>query len=147
MNQNWVLVAGSSEAELYAQEKPGASLIPVQTFSHTESRVLRQELASDKPGRAYDSFGAGRHGMDPENAVREEECSRFAREIVQELDRGLQHHEFEQLMVIAEPKFLGHLRKVMNGPLSGSIRKEIAKNLVGHDLSEIQAALPTRPWH
>ena len=107
MNRNWILVAGSSEAELYSQQKPGAELSAIRHFKHDESRVLRQDLASDKPGRAYDSFGSGRHGMDPESSVKDEEARRFAREIVSSLEDGYRHHEFESLTIIAEPRFLG----------------------------------------
>ena len=147
MNRNWILVAGSSEADLYSQQKPGAELSAIRHFKHDESRVLRQDLASDKPGRSYDSFGGGRHGMDPENSVRDEESRRFAREIVSSLEDGYRHHEFEHLTIIAEPKFLGCLRKTMPDSISEHIRKEIPKNLVGHDASEIRGILPTRPWH
>ncbi len=137
MNRNWILVAGSSEADLYSQQKPGAELSAIRHFKHNESRVLRQELASDKPGRAYDSFGGGRHGMDPESSVRDEESRRFAREIVSSLEEGYRHQEFDTLMIIAEPKFLGCLRKAMPNRLSAQVRTEIAKNLVGHEVAEI----------
>ena len=137
MNRNWILVAGSSEAELYSQEKPGAALAAIRHFKHDESRALRQDLASDKPGRAYDSFGKGRHGMDPESYMQDEESRRFAREIVSSLEDGYRHHEFEHLTIIAEPKFLGCLRKAMPNLLSAQVRTEIPKNLVGHEVTEI----------
>jgi len=147
MNRNWILVATASKAELYSQEKPGAELAAIREFSHDESRVLRQDLASDKPGRSYDSVGGGRHGMDPENSVREEESRRFAREVVDSLEQGLRDHEFAKLTLIAEPKFLGSLRKAMPAALSEHVSIEIPKNLVGHAVEEIFSVLPTRPWH
>ena len=141
MNRNWILVATASKAELYSQEKPGAELAAIREFSHDESRVLRQDLASDKPGRSYDSVGGGRHGMDPENSVREEESRRFAKEVVDSLEQGLRDHEFEYLTVVAEPRFLGCLRKAMSDDISKSVEREIAKNLVGHGASEIRQSV------
>ena len=70
--------------------------------------------------------------------MREEESRRFAREIVDSLEQGLRDHEFERLTVIAEPKFLGSLRKAMPDEISRNVEREISKNLVGHGVSEIR---------
>jgi len=142
MKKTWVLVATASNAEIYSCENRNAPLVAVTSLSHEASRVLRQELAADQPGRVFDSFGSGRHGMDPENHVRAEEAARFAREIVGKLEAGDRNHSFEELAVIAEPGFLGDLRKAMKKHLSDRVSVEVPKNLVGHAAEEIRSQLP-----
>ena len=142
MKKTWILVATASNAEIYSCDNRNAPLVPVTSLSHEASRVLRQELAADEPGRVFDCFGSGRHGMDPENAVRAEEAARFAREIAGQLETGERKHEFEELAVIAEPGFLGDLRKAFKKHLSGRVTVAVPKNLVGHDPQEIRNQLP-----
>ena len=57
----WVVVADASRAEIYSRQKRFSQLEPVQHLIEPEARSKEQELASDAPGRAFDSRGEGRH--------------------------------------------------------------------------------------
>jgi protein required for attachment to host cells len=63
----------------------------------------------------YDNPNAGTlHKPQPENqpdARHELEHDRFARELAQKLERGLNDHAYDRLVIAAPPEFLGRLRK------------------------------------
>ena len=47
----------------------------------------------------------------------------------------------EHLLVIASPKALGELRKHFSKQLSGVLVGEIAKDLTGHSMNEVEKAI------
>jgi protein required for attachment to host cells len=47
----------------------------------------------------------------------------------------------EHLLVIASPKALGELRKHFSKQLSGVLVGEIAKDLTGHSLNDVEKAI------
>ena len=50
-------------------------------------------------------------------------------------------HEFEQLVIIAPPKTLGELRKHYHKEVESRLAGELAKDLTGHSIADIEAAL------
>lgn len=64
MKTTWVLVAGNSHARIFDWQSRDV-LEEVKTFSHPRGRLQEQELVTDKPGRAFDSAGSGRHAQQP----------------------------------------------------------------------------------
>jgi protein required for attachment to host cells len=85
---------------------------------------------SDRPGRSYESFGGARHAIERENDPRQREAVRFARRIARRLDEARRKDEFERLVVVAGPPFLGLLREAMSKPTKARVEREIRKDLV-----------------
>ena len=60
METTWILVAHRSGAQLF--ERQGRKdLNLLQDIPHTERQLTDSELYTDKPGRAFDRAGKGRH--------------------------------------------------------------------------------------
>jgi protein required for attachment to host cells len=74
--------------------------------------------------------------------AKEQEQIRFAREIVDRLEQGRVERDFEHLVVVAAPGFLGHLRATMAEPLHALVAKELAKDYTELTASELRAHLP-----
>ena len=89
-----------------------------------------RDLMSDRPGRSYESFGGARHALERENDPRQREAVRFARRIARRLDEARRKDEFERLVVVAGPPFLGLLRQAMSKPTKARVAHEIHKDLV-----------------
>ena len=53
------------------------------------------------------------------------DLERFARELSQRLDRGVDNHQFDRLIIAAPPTFLGRLRR----ELSGRVRQRVVLDL------------------
>jgi protein required for attachment to host cells len=138
MGRIWVLVANQAEAAIYSMDRLRGSLTPVETLLHAAGRARVQDLISDAPGRAQDRVGPARHSMEPDVGFKAEETRRFARQIVDNLKVGLEQHNFERLILVAAPAFLGVIRKELSAQLAEAVIEEIPKDMVGRDVKEIQ---------
>ncbi len=142
MKKTWILVADSSKARLFTVASASGPLIEVRDFLHPESRMHEQELTTDLPGKHRNDTGVGAHGFEQEVEPKEQEAIRFAGELADYLDKARNDGEYEQLVIVAAPKFLGHLREAMNPTVRGLVRLEIDKNLVGQSPQDIRKHLP-----
>jgi len=96
------------------------------------------DFGSDRPGRTFDSFGSGRHAMVPREGWREHQTRRFAAELASRLNHGVASGEFEHLVLIAAPAFLGHLRAELSDATRRAVIYEVAKDLTGLDTDGIR---------
>lgn len=140
----WVVVASSTRCRIFKQSSHNAPLEEIEDLVHPEGRLQDRELASDKPGRAFDSSGAGRHGMGEPVSPSEQENIRFAKTVAQRIDAARKAKAFERLVLVADPRFLGHLRPGLTPATRNCVATEIPKNLAGADPGSIRSALPFR---
>jgi len=138
----WVVVASSSEAHIYAGSSVSAPLTLVESLSHAEARVHPRDRLADVPGRVQDSFGPGRHGLDRNQQLRDEDRQQFAREITALLTEALRRKRFDRLIVMSGPGFLGALRDEFGKDLVQATIAEVPKDLVAKDVAAIQAHIP-----
>jgi protein required for attachment to host cells len=125
----WVLVADASRARLFQAERPEHTLGPALASELIGSNLPSREIASDRPGRAFDRSGQGRHAMEPSTDPARHAQEQFARDIVRLLDEKRESRSFERLVVVAPPQFLGDLRAVMPQQLQETVSAEVAKDL------------------
>ncbi len=144
MSTTWILTANGGKARIFSAESPTSSLAEIATITHPESRLRARELASDRPGRAFDTAGVGRHAMSSQIEAKEQEQIRFAREIVDRLELGRVTRDFVRLVVVAAPGFLGHLRASMAAPLQALVSTELNKDYTELSAGELRAHLPER---
>lgn len=135
MEKIWILVADSAHARILATTARTAMPTEVTRLEHPESRMKESELVSDQPGRSREPRAQG-HAMDEASATAQEETA-FANEIVQTLDKARQEGRFDDLILVANPHFLGVLRQKLNGPLEKSVVQSVDKNLVNESESVI----------
>lgn len=138
----WIAVANQELARIYSSTKMGGALSEVASLEHPEARQQARDLKSDRPGRAFDSAGQGRHGMDPPTDPTEQEAIRFAREIAEKIEEGRLQDRFSRLVLVAGPHFLGLLRRELSEPCRKLVVAEVAKNLSQFDADQVRAHLP-----
>ena len=99
--------------------------------------------ALEVPALATGNSGAGLRHHDsndnPDNDRRTED--RFAAAIAERLNGLALDGTIDKLVVIADPRTLGELRRGFNAKLQGKVIGELAKDLTGHSVQEIVAAL------
>jgi protein required for attachment to host cells len=96
-----------------------------------------REIMSDRPGRTFDSVGAGRHAKEPRTDAREIEKRSFAHELAAMLDDGLKQGKFDRLVLVAPPRELGFLRAELSPAVRKRVSAELNKDLTGVAPSEI----------
>ena len=136
MCKTQILVAESSRAKLFLAETPTAALIELEDFVQPEGRLHEGDLVSDEPGSDGGSTGQGRHVIDDRTTASQMAQISFARQLAERLETGRNTHEFDPLVLVAPPEFLGRLRDELGATLNKLVVEEINKNLV-HDSSDV----------
>jgi protein required for attachment to host cells len=138
MSKYRILVADQAEAVFYDAATLTGTPKEVGRISDPLARLHDRDLASDRPGRSYESVGGARHSVQREESPRRTEAVRFARRIARRLDDARRKDEFEQLVVVAGPPFLGLVRQQLSGPTRARVAREIGKDLV-HSTPDVLA--------
>ena len=144
MDKIWVLVADSGRARLFQAEGTIGALQERTDLVMPTSRLQEQELVSDRPGRAFDSVGEGRHAMEPPTPAKEVESGRFAAELATLLESERQRGAYKRLVLVAPPAFLGQLRGALSDSVKTLVSAELDKHLVQLDAEAIRRHLPER---
>ena len=141
MSKTWVVVAESSRAKIFEVEKNESkkSLKELKDFSHSISRSHKQQLSGNQQKESRHSQLTSLH-----DTHKEHERTEFARTIGEHLNSARNKGQFTKLILISPPKFLGDLRKNLGNETSKYVVSEIDKNLVRHNIKEIQAHMPMR---
>lgn len=139
----WVMVADASRARLFRAGTPHGPLIELEDAVHPASRLQDHELLSDRAGRAVDTQGHHRHGMEATTNPHDQEAQRFAHELAERLHVHHNAHDFDGLVLVAPPRFLGFLRHALD--------EQVAKQVLGsfdldlariHTAADVQSHLP-----
>jgi protein required for attachment to host cells len=100
-----------------------------------------RDQKTDAPGHTFDaSGGAGRSAYEEVDFHQLEE-DRFAAETAEMLKRRALRNEFESLIIVAPPRTLGELRKHYHKEVEKRLAAEVAKDLTGHPVAEIEKIL------
>jgi protein required for attachment to host cells len=99
-----------------------------------------RDRKSDAPGRAFSSVGFGRSAYEEADFHQIGE-DRFAAEAAEMLNKRALDGDFESLIIVAPPRTLGKLRKHYHKEVERRLAGEIAKDLTGHPVAEIEKIL------
>lgn len=134
----WVIVADEYQSTIYAREKKFSPLQEVASLQNESAREKTADLISDRGGRSFDSHGQGRHTLaseksDPKTRL----VAVFAKEIAGRISKAKQDGEFDKLLVVAAPRFLGILRPAL-ATAGIDIEHAVDKEMTGRDPASIQ---------
>jgi protein required for attachment to host cells len=142
MKAAWILVANNANARIFTAETPSSPLTELEGFSHSESRFHDRELTTDLPGKIKNAGGIGGHAFEQPTDPKKHEAQVFAHELADTLEAAHNDDKFRQLLLIAEPSFLGLLRDELPDVVKKVVSFELDKNLVKADATEIREHLP-----
>jgi len=142
----WVVVADSARMRTFKWAGPREDLVEVLDLVNPEGRMRNSELASDGAGMSLPAKGnRSVHPMQPRHSPHEDAANSFAREIATTLSRSLNDHEFQHLILVAPPTFLGLLRPHLEGPVRHCIKATVNRDLTTAPARDIVTRLPN-PW-
>ncbi len=144
-----IVVADQGEAHFFDTERYEEEPRPAGQLSDPSARIHDRDLKSDRSGRKFDRapLRAGRrgatahHGVGSEPRPRIHEARFFARRIAEELSSAQRDHQFERLVIVAPPGFLGTLRQELPPAVRKAVCAEIAKDLVHQTPSAVRTYL------
>lgn len=128
MKTTWILCAHRGGATLFAHRGPGP-LTLVRELDHPEGRLRDRELGDDAPGRSYESGSSQRSALGTDRSAARDIAADFARMLAAMLARALAEGDCGQLVLMAEPRFLGLLREALDARTAASVLGSVAKEL------------------
>ncbi len=133
----FVLVADGRKALFFRNE--GDADYPNLKVEHAEEHPnpADRDQKTDAAGQASSTQGGTMGEVD----FHQQEEDRFAAETADMLKRRALSNDFESLIIVAPPKTLGELRKHYHKEVSNRLTGELAKDLTGHPVPDIEQAL------
>lgn len=136
MAKQWILVADAAAARLFSRENAGA-LSRVAALYHDDSRKHEGDLRTGGKGEVEDSAAHGRHQADPQTRTAEKHGDIFAKKVADKLKAGCNQQQFDELVLVAAPQFLGRLRDHLDSPVSQRVAATIDKDWTNQNDVEI----------
>ncbi|MBM7119196.1 host attachment protein [Archangium primigenium] len=135
----WILVANASRARLFSTDERAEKWDLREELFHEESRQRSTELLNQPDNPNAGTLRKPSAENEP-NGRQSLEHERFARQLAERLEQGLNERAYERLVIAAPPEFLGRLRKV----ISDRVHKHLMLDMRA-DFSNIPAReLPDR---
>jgi protein required for attachment to host cells len=135
MATTWIVAADSSRARIL-QVAGRQRLDEVENLLNPEGRMNDRELTTD----AHPRFrGTGGPGSDrQEMPAVEHAVELFAKRVGDYLDKARVAHRFDELVLVAPPKFLGALRKELGKEVEKLVSDELPKDLSWFNERELE---------
>ncbi len=133
----WILVCDGARGRILVNRGRGTGLSEIERADSESAREPTRELGTDRPGRSFDSVGAGSHAMASPTDWHRFEKTKFAREMAAIINQAALANGFDRLVIAAPPRVLGDLRQALRPQAAKKITGEIGKDLTRiavHDL-------------
>lgn len=142
MSKIWILAGDTTRARVFFTDKRNGELTEQFDLVNPEARLHERDLTTDLPGSTANSATGMRHGLGAEESHKPAAARQFAREVADRLEKGRAAGEWEKLYIVAEPSFLGMLRKAMDRDTAQLVAGEVDKSLTRGTTKDIRRVLP-----
>lgn len=140
-DRTWIVVADGARAQIFLNEGPGTGLKPALDHALVADNRPSGDISSDRPGRSFDSAGAGRHAMQPSTDPHRHVQTSFAHDIAKLLEENYNKQAYELIFIAAAPRMLGDLRAALGDKMKKRIVGEINKDLSKLTVPDLRAHL------
>ena len=135
----WILVANASKAKLFANQGPKKGLRLLKELTHPESRQKNAELVTDRAGHMQASDGHS--ARQPQTEPKHNEARSFAQELARELSNGRTTNQFNRVILVAPPSFMGLLNGLLDSPTSQIVSDRFEKDYTKANEKELATHL------
>lgn len=138
MQTTWIVTADASRARIF-QMLGRNHIEEIEDFIHKESRQKDRELRTDAVGQFSVRSAPASSDMIERTEPTEHEAEIFSRTLGGYLDKARTQHKYDQLCLIAPPKFLGLLRKTLSKEALRMVDKEVPKDISWFNPRDIES--------
>lgn len=139
---NALVLVTDGRRTLFFRNHGDTNQIDLRTEAHEkrDDADFDRDLKTDAPGTVQQSAGYG-HSTYQETDFKQLEEDRWAKYAAEEVNKRALANDFDALAIIAPPKTLGELRKALHKEVEKRVVCEIAKEMTGRPIPEIEALL------
>lgn len=139
MATTWIVAADESRARVLQVARPEKRLEEIESMLNPEARLQDRDLQSDAEPRFRGRADGGPASDREAQGAVEYSAQSFAREVGRYLEKARVEHRFDELVLVAPPKFLGALRKELDKEVGKLVKDELAKDLSALSARELEA--------
>jgi protein required for attachment to host cells len=133
MANTWIVAADASRARVLQVAGP-QRLVEVDNLLNPDGRLEDREINTDARGR----FSGGHTGEDDVGAA-EHRTELFAKRLGDYLDKARTEHRYDELVLVAPPKFLGMVRKSLGREVEKLVADQVPKDLSWFNARELES--------
>ncbi|HLD99501.1 MAG TPA: host attachment protein [Bdellovibrionota bacterium] len=137
----WIVLVNKSLALVYQKYSAGKEIRLIERIEHPEGRLKRHEIDSDKPGRSFGPSMVRRHAYDNAINAVDHKAQQFMSEIASLLDHGRSEDRYDWLVIVANSRMHGLLKKELKKPILNRIAKTVSRDFNYVNEHEIPAHL------
>jgi protein required for attachment to host cells len=134
MATTWIVAADSSRAR-FLQVAGRQRLDEIETLVNPEGRLNDRELTTDANPRLH---GPGGMSAREEPSAVDHAVEMFSKRISDYLEKARTDHRYDQLVLVAPPKFLGLMRRELGKEVEKLVLDEVPKDLAWFNAREIE---------
>jgi len=134
MKTTWIVAADASRARVL-QVADRERLDEIENLVNPEGRLQDRELTTDANPRLH---GPGGMSAREEPSAVEHAVELFAKRVGDYLEKARTDHRFDELVLVAPPKFLGALRKELGKEVGKLVADELPKDLSWFNERELE---------
>ena len=114
--QHLFLVANRSRALLFKRVGLSDQISLVDSMECPEGRIARSETTTDRPGTVYSSSPGHANSYSSQSTPEDDIARSFASSLSERVERLEEDHQFDSLILVAEPRMLGILKSQLSKP-------------------------------
>jgi protein required for attachment to host cells len=134
----WIVITDHVEARIWARRGGEAPQL-VESLQHPAGHLREQDIVSDEPGRMTARGRGHTQTMQQRGSARHNEQLHFAAAVGDHLSRALEQGLYDELALVAAPRWLGELRDQLDRRVRDRVVAEVHHSLM-HDRVEDVAA-------
>lgn len=145
MDTTWIVSADAGRARIFAEQNPSKPLQEIEDMVNGAARLRDSDINTD--GTSPQSAGKSSHatggalpgsGYEPQTTPEQHNAEIFAKEVSGFLLQAKNAGKFQNLALIASPKFLGQLRVALDPQLKNLVSMEINKDYTHSNAQQLQ---------
>jgi protein required for attachment to host cells len=139
MATTWIVAADESRARVLQVARPEKRLQEIEDMLNPEGRMQDRDLQTDAEPRFHGRAGGGPASDRETQGASEHSARMFAKEVGRYLEKARVEHRFDELVLVAPPKFLGALRKELDKEVGKLVKEELPKDLSWLNARDLEA--------
>lgn len=136
--KHWVLVADSGQARILELQRKPYEFRQVSELASASQHQTTHEIMSDASGRSFHVQGPGSHVKLPRSDPKDQAEKAFVESLAGTLDKAVRLGAFDDLVLIADPRTMGRLRRDISKAVAARVTQEHTLDLVGMPLNKLE---------
>jgi len=134
----WVLVADSGQARILSYQPGGQGLEQLEVLESPARHDRSRDLTSDTFGRTYSARGPAKHSLKSRTDAHDHMEQEFVRSLAAKLSLAARGGDYDELILIADPRTLGRLRGFVSDVEASRVSHQLNVNLTSSSLDDLE---------